>query len=267
MGTKAEHSPYLLSWLSFTKDFEKDGTTVNTDNGPNYCLHRDFYAPEEGRHFSRHVILYHNEERSRLKAHHLRKKLREDFPGRPLEFIEITTEGPSDYPALISGLQSVLKRLDTNDIHAFTPIGTTAVRYSWLYAAVNLIGGNKKLSLWHSPPPPEGADWRSTKYRYEVLPFKLSGYGLSAYAANTGSAPKPDFFEAEILKKVYREARGLGEIRNVNVLIKGETGTGKENLAREVHHSAGNKTARFEKNYQIYVLIKFSKTVFCGTDG
>lgn len=233
----------LISWIATTHDFfvkNEKGETVRSETrfnkqGPHFSLYEDFKG------FDTHYLLAQSQEDRRfiqweLLASELRTHFEKDVILKPMNINDI-----SDVGEIKSRVDELLNEMDTEQpIEVFINPGTPAMQTVWY-----LIGAErsaiKNIRFFKRREKKHIKDYRKPSNEY--LDFDTSQFAHVTNIRETisnkrsGKAPKI----TNSLKDVYNRAYQVAGNNRTTVLIQGDTGTGKEYLARYIHDSSHRK--------------------------
>lgn len=235
----------LLSWLAYTHDFvkKKNDSGLEVDiEGPTFSFHEYFFEDYEN-----HLILSAaNGEDTRTE--HLINELNRAFPGRTIEpkYMRIANRDIIDLEKISSKIQGLLYRLSDYEIDIFISPGTPTMQTAWVLAHLTL---NLNTRLIQVRPKKYTVD----KKRPERLFIKIKRDTALASLIIKESVTKKievldlekDIFKSESIIPLYDKAYKIAQSYEATVLIQGETGTGKEHLAKFIHDNSLRKNAPF----------------------
>ena len=256
----------LISWLAFNNDF-KEGQ-VDTTNSPNYSMHKMFWE------FDRHIILSSNKDDD-TKLEFLVTKLAIDFPDHKVELRFMNISDVINMPEIKTKVETLLLELKDDDITIFFSPGTSAMQVSWYICHTSL--GLKTRLVQVRPAA------KSRKKQNELLEIttEQSSIPVTSILKEQLFDKKrgekiiyEDYLITESLKYVYRRAEKIAQTDKVTVLINGETGTGKEHLAKYIHINSIRKSkayitvncSAFNDELLAAQLFGYKKGAFTGAD-
>ena len=227
----------LLSWLAFNNDF-KEGK-VDIENSPNYNMHKFFWK------YDKHIILCASKGDD-AKAAFLENQLLLDFPNHLVEIRYMNVPDVIDLSEIKTKVETLLLSLKNDDITIFFSPGTSIMQVSWYICHTSLGLKTKLIQI-------RPASKSKTK-KPEVLEIKTDTSSVpvtsiikEVLAEERTQEPsiQRSFKLTNSLIEIYDKAEKIANTDKVTVLINGETGTGKEHLARFIHE----KSIRKEKPY------------------
>jgi DNA-binding NtrC family response regulator len=252
----------LISW--YDKSDFLDGKP--NPEGPTVSFHAYFYKHE------RHIILSPKKSEDRdTAATHLSSYLRKHFPDRTVEFIYLDIEDPIDHREIQAKVHPVLASLKDNDIDIFVSPGTPAMQVVWYLAHMSL---NLNTTLYQTRP----ARFTAKKDKPELIKIQMerSSLGMTAlyHQEEVKRSSSDSYFLTPSIEKIYENARKVAQTDEVTVLILGDSGTGKENLARHIHQNSIRKEkpyiaincSAFSDSLLESRLFGYKKGAFTGAD-
>lgn len=257
----------LISWMSFNNDFTKDGK-VDLENSPNYNMHKLFW------NFDKHLILSSSkEDDTRMIV--LENQLRLSFPKQELEIKYMNISDVISIPEIKTKVETLLLSLKDDDITIYFSPGTSAMQVSWYICHTSL--GLKTRLVQVRPAA------KSKKKEHELLEIVTEQSAIpftsilkeQLFDRKSGEKKVPeDYLITESLKDVYKRAERIASTDHVTVLINGETGTGKEHLAKFIHVNSIRKAkpyitvncSAFNDELLAAQLFGYKKGAFTGAD-
>jgi transcriptional regulator with PAS, ATPase and Fis domain len=219
----------LISWYDRV-DFLQNG--VNPD-GPVLSFHQYFYKHD------RHVILSgKKDEGNDTPGTFLISTLRRLFPERKIEMVYMDIQDPIDHQEIQTKVNSVLATMKDDDLDLFVSPGTPAMQVVWY---LTHMSAQLKTTLYQTRP----AQFTKKKDKPELIKIKFerSSMALTAlyHQEEVKKSSNEVYFKTPAIEKIYENARKVALTDEVTVLILGDSGTGKENLAKHIHHSSMRK--------------------------
>ncbi len=241
-------SHILLSWLDPLADFhqtanETDRAPRVRDDGPNYLLHAHHYHPQG---YERHVLLYSEP----VGTHHkygdaFAKRIKREFSRNQLTVEHMALKSPSDLSEVKSQVAALLTRLASqgaSQLDLYFSTGTAAMILGW-YICHEMLKLPTRLITF---APPKFGYYQESPVLIEVR-VDQSPLPLAA-TIRQQAVDNPVPHEGPILTgattAVYEQATDVAAA-DCRVIIYGETGTGKELLARHIHNNSSRKDKPF----------------------
>jgi DNA-binding NtrC family response regulator len=231
----------LISWWSPFSDFiqSEKGKTVNL-NGPNYEVHKYFFD-----NYEKHILLC-SERTENTAFEFLGNTILNSFPKNKLEMRYLALNDISDFFEIKSKVEPILIEHREFQIHLFFTPGTSAMSIVWF-----LMHQHSGLnSVLFQTFKAEDSSLGKPECKY----FKLEkADGLSSFLIRQESEEsnikdtkkEENYFISNSLKTVYDMAYTVAQADRGNILILGDSGTGKEHLASFIHHKSARKKAAF----------------------
>ena len=221
----------LFSWVAFNNDF-KDGH-VDKENSPNYLFHKYYY------HYDTHYILS-SASGDDLRAELLLTTIKNDFSGHQVEIHYMNINNVIDLNEIKTKVERLLLQHRENEIDIFFSPGTSAMQVSWYICHTSLGLKSRLLQLkparFTQSGKPELLEMKTGK---SDVPMTATIRDIMIDEKDQGKLP--DYLITSGIRNVYDKAEKISQTDKVTVLIYGQTGTGKEHLARYIHnHSSRN---------------------------
>ncbi len=216
----------LISWIAHHNDFENAGVL---DTGPTSSFHRYFYKHD------RHIILSTKKETD-IRAEHLLNFLNRNYPERTIEIAFLDIQDPIDHQEIQSKVTPFLVGLKDDLIDIFISPGTPAMQVVWYLSHLSL---NLNTTLFQT----REAKHTKQKDKPELIKiqFDRSSMGITAMYHQEEvkrTSSNEGYYLTPTIEKIYDNAKKVAHTDEVTVLILGDSGTGKENLAKYIHKNS-----------------------------
>ncbi|HTA26652.1 MAG TPA: sigma 54-interacting transcriptional regulator, partial [Bacteroidia bacterium] len=227
----------LISWMALEFDFIKGKGTVNPD-GPSSTVHKFFYK------YDYHLLLTSSKNAmDDTRYQYLATFLRNTYKHK----VEERALGISDVINLeeISGkIYPLLLGLKNHDIDIFISPGTPTMQVAWYLA-------NESLGIKTNLFQLRKAEHSRTGMPEQIwIKMEKSNYTSSLIIKQgklDASVSSEENLVVDSLNGIYKRAEKIAGTDHVRVLITGETGTGKEILAKYIHANSPRRNAKFER--------------------
>lgn len=217
----------LISWIAYNNDFYEGD--INS-KGPTLSLYDYHYSDEE---YDLHLILAIKSVEN-IRIEKLLSHLRNKYPERNIESEILSITDPIDLKEIKTKVEQVLLSHHKDEIDIFISPGTSMMQLAW-YICHTTLG--LKTRLFQIRPAKFG---KSNKPEKIILNITSSDIPRSAIITQMGSEKESsdNYLITESLESVYEHAFKIAQTDRVYTLITGETGTGKEHLARYIHEQS-----------------------------
>lgn len=225
----------LISWLAYVNDFtDKDGKLAVDPSGPTADFHRYFYDAEG---YDRHVLLSQGgPDDPRLVA--LTEFLRSRFRSHTVEPVAMHVSDVINVQEIKGKIEALLAKYADREVHVFVSPGTPAMQVAWYLA---YLGSASRIKLLQTRRGENGKP--PTLVPVDLERSQEVG-SLVLRAATPESTPREGFFPPS-LERIYERARKVADTDRVTALITGDSGTGKERLARFIHTTSARSSGPF----------------------
>lgn len=235
---------FLISWIAVNNDFEKNQVSLE---GPTIRFHENFFKD-----YDCHLLLFipSDNDVGQPKEMLLYSALKREFPKHLVELkpINVSINDVVDFNRIYAELSKLLYSLKNDELDIFVSPGTPTMQVVWhfLHSEMGL-----KTRLLQTLKPEH-----SRLKKPELIEIKMTQANYANYLLRQeqvvefekdkkNKEKQPDYLITPALKPIYKLAEEIALTNNTTVLIQGETGTGKEHLAREIHNKSKRKNAPF----------------------
>lgn len=226
-------SRILLSWLAYNNDF-KQGIVDTT--GPTYTFHKKFFD------YDKHIILSAAAaEDSRLDW--LVNTLKRDFVNRTVEGRYMNISSIIDLKEIYGKVQPLLLSYKYDEITIFISPGTPTMQVAWYLSHMNL-GLNTTL-VQTIPGNRLSAKNNAELVHIDVEKSLVPTAALIKEQTSATSDDSEDYKITNSIRPIYQKALKIAEAEKVTVLIMGDSGTGKEHLAKYIHENSPRSSKPF----------------------
>ncbi len=228
----------LVSWIATYYDFIKESGEVQ-HTGPTYHCHETFYDSEV---YEKHLLLSSSkgkdDDNNGLKAELLANELRVFFPSHSVELVHMGIANILDFQEIKYRVESVLQEYEGWEIDVLFSTGTTPMRMTWVL--LHLEDNDLKINLVQGVDQLMGMG----KARFERIIINRSEVSYRLLVSRNTS-PSPTRYMGPTLQRVYDQASKLAAHGDLRCLIQGESGSGKELLARFIHDQSPRHNRKF----------------------
>lgn len=264
----------LFSWLAVNNDINRDDNGkfigINHD-GPNFNMHKYFYNPDDEKEYDKHILLY-SDKRNEQGAIRVKNDIQKEFTGHKVEIWNMEIRDVIDITEIKPKIEALLMEYDNDEIDLFVSPGTPAMTVAWYICHTTLGLKTRLLQLRPSSKTKSG--------KPELLDINIekseTPYTSIVKEKNLHERDKrdPDYLITDTIKPIYKKAELIAETDRVTVLINGETGTGKEHLAKYIHDNSIRKNkpyvtincSAFNDQLLESRLFGYKKGAFTGAD-
>lgn len=213
----------LISWLAFTNDFSQ-GTF--DPKGPTAMLHQNYLEK-----YDQHLLLLSwkaGDADRQMREGLLNTYLKKQSFSKQVNTRHVPLADPINVKEIQTRLEKVLNDYRGHNLDAFISPGTPAMQVAWylLY-----LGGQYRLNLFQTRRPVHTGG--ETKKEY--IELEQNKLAQPAAIRQQNKPEKGEGIRPKYLHRVYEQARKIAQADQVSTLIIGETGSGKEGLARYIH--------------------------------
>lgn len=230
----------LVSWLAYNNDFERNHENgamqgINKD-GPNFNMHKYFWE------YDRHIILYSGKG-DKTGVEMLINAINNDYPKHKVENVNMGINDPIDLSEIKPKVEAFLMNISEDAIDIFASPGTPTMQVAWYICHTTL-----KLNTRIIQTRPRGKSL-SGKPDFLIMELEQSSSPVTMLIKEKllqERGMREDYIITQSIKPVYDMAELIAQNHFTTVLIQGETGTGKEHLARFIHENSPRKKKPFE---------------------
>lgn len=227
----------LISWLAYRHDFNRDQETeavkgINPE-GTNYNMHKYFYK------YDKHILLFSGRGDG-AGAERLKNEINREFSDHVIDLINMEIKDPINLAEIKPKVEARLMELSDHEIDIFVSPGTPAMYVAWYICHTTL---SLKTRLIQTRP----AKFTQTN-EPELLTINVEKSRTPI--TSVIKEQRLDIMEEEVydylitnsIKPTYNKAELLAQNDKSTVFIYGDTGTGKEHLARYLHEHSIRKS-------------------------
>lgn len=236
---------YLIGWEAHWHDY-KDGKP--SPAGTNFTFHQYFY---EKNNYDQHILLYNNrtvEDKNRVEQ--LSNFIKSQYDDEEhkivptaLEIIDVISLNEIK-PKVIGAIES-LKLNPGDEIDFFISPGTPTMQVVWHLIHLELI--NIKSRLLQTRPGKHTKDGKPELLIVEIEKSSAPNTLIEKKRIdlNQDQLLDEEFWSTPSLERVYSKALKVAMTDGIHVLIQGDTGVGKEHLAKYVHANSTRNNKPF----------------------
>ena len=222
----------VISWLAYNNDFHEG--KVNT-GGPTYQFHQNFFQHD------RHILLSSTKaDDTRLES--LLNQIQRDFRDHLVEGKYMDVANVIDLEDILYKVKKLLQEYSEHQIDIFFSPGTSIMQLSW-YICHTTLGLNTNLLQTWKGRNSEKPSITSIKLEKTQVPQTYLAY--QSQQQNSDYFDDEDYLITRSIRPVYENARKIAQTDNITTLIIGDTGTGKEHLAKYTHQHSDRRRQSF----------------------
>ncbi|MEL6193541.1 MAG: sigma 54-interacting transcriptional regulator [Bacteroidota bacterium] len=225
----------LVSWIAWYYDFE--GGEVNLQ-GPTFDVHEHFYDDHE-----KHLILSSGP-KGDIRSELLYTRLKHAYPNRQIELKYTDVQDVYDFRELRIHAERALESLKEYETDILFSNGTTPMRLVWLILHLEKNGYHTRLIQGKDPEMAE----EGNRFPEIQADTSLFTQGIRIRKREEGKTER-SLLTLQKLLPLYKKAEQIAEVDGITTLLEGESGSGKEVMARYIHaQSARSKKAMVSVN-------------------
>jgi transcriptional regulator with PAS, ATPase and Fis domain len=223
----------VFSWLAVEKDFTENGAINET--GPTVIFHVHHFD------YDFHYLLCTPD--YQFRAAQMKRYIEKNFPNNRIKIITLDIGmAHRDLNIIKNKVEALLMQYRNNQIDMLISTGSGLMKIAW-YICHTTLGLNSRLIQIIKPIESKNHDFPDI-YTINVQQSTVPTSAL-ILEHNQQKKTKKAFYISRTLKKVYNRAFKVAQADNVSCLIVGNTGTGKEFLARYIHNNSPRKHRPF----------------------
>ncbi len=226
----------LMSWVAFA-DFKEKGSNELSEQSPNLDFHK-----ENKKKYDMHILLIEAEndvdDKEWRRAMNLKSTLEKTHRNISFKAEPVSIKSAFDLPSIYRGVENILKKYSKDEVDIIFTIGSTMMSLVW-YMLHSEKGINTHLIQGIAPFwLPEG------KKQFSPVIIERKDVGIIGLEYPDKVIPTEHKITKSI-DKIYQKARIIAKHDPVTTLITGESGSGKEDLAKTIHQYSKRNNNRF----------------------
>lgn len=228
----------LISWLGVEKDMLND-KLANT-NGPTWNFYKYYYKDFK---INQHILLVTTNMLHRAK-HFARQAT--DYFGFNIKILPVEITGVHyDLAEIKTKVENILMQYRDNQILIFFSTGSAIMKIAWylLHTSLGLNTQVLQIIRKEESQSPDKPDLFILNFEKSSIPYSVLIREQSLKSQQKSQKPTPIITKS--LESIYDKALQVAQTDNISVLILGETGTGKEELARYIHQNSIRRNKPF----------------------
>ena len=223
----------LISWVAKNMDFIK-GEGKPDPNGPNSLVHKHLYK------YDYHILLSDKTASNDLSYEVLVNYLLSAYK-HDIREMYMNIKDVIDVKEIKAKIEKLLLDYRKDEIEIFISPGTPSMQVAWYLAHVGL---GLKTKLFQTRPSKYSKNNIFEKLYVDIEKSSITSSFIIKESILNDNENK-DILITNSLKPIYKIAEKVAATNNVPVLILGETGTGKEKLARFIHEKSHRVKEKF----------------------
>lgn len=223
----------LISWVAKNMDFIK-GEGKPDPSGPNSLVHKHLYE------YDYHILLSDKTATNDLSYEVLVNYLLNTYK-HDIREVYLNIKDVIDVKEIKAKIEKLLLEHRKDEIDIFISPGTPSMQVAWYLAHMGL-GLNTRL--FQTRPIKYSNNNTYEKLYVDIEKSSITSSFIIKESMLNDSKDKT-VLVTDSLKPIYRVAEKVAATSDVPVLILGETGTGKEKLARFVHEKSHRAKEKF----------------------
>lgn len=230
----------LVSWVARNNDFLKmvdDRLEVNPQG-----THINFYRNENiSENYEKHLLLYTpaDDKLEENAYRRLYEYLQRLFPD--IILMKIPVSDVLSVAEIQGKCYELLEDYTDTEIDIFISPGTPSMQTAWYLTAISMAN----VRLFQVRPPKYRKEVRGNVKEYIEITKDDTPKFLNILEKYKSSKEEKSFVTLPSLISVYKDAEKVAVTNKVTALIQGETGTGKELLAKHIHRCSTRKNDPF----------------------
>lgn len=233
-------SRILFSWIAYNHDFkslESGHIIFNPDGTHGDCYKHGIFKYKE------HILLSKASKKGEDNRFERVVEGVKPYANKITPcYLNIAKEDVINVEVLVKSLEKELSKYSKDDLEAYISPGTPAMQTAWYLLASKF--SNLKLFQVNPPKfrngkPPEKKQVRIIRTE---IPSKLNYYHHAVRKIDNEKDSK--ILVTKSMKHFYYRAKKIALTHDVTTLIKGETGTGKEYVAKYIHNQSAGRSKR-----------------------
>ncbi|WP_439504890.1 sigma 54-interacting transcriptional regulator [Sediminibacterium sp.] len=232
----------LITWLGYNEDFVEKGDNISINPSGFTCsVHKDIYEEYK---YDNHIILYTSDREGEIKKQLERRKyelkdhLNTFFKKHKFELVDsnIDKSDLQSYTAIESSLRSLINSFDAdNQLSVIAGTGPTAVAMAWSNLSISM---QNRFSLYLLQKP-EYTKSKKISSLIELKPVRNEWLDNVLRENHFKLELPDDIYKDSIVIEEYKKAEVVAKALDINVLILGETGCGKDRMAEFIVNNSG----------------------------
>lgn len=232
----------LVSWMAYKNDFtNQDGVPKVNEEGTTASFHRYFFDKQ----YEKHILLSSGKE-GQIRMDFLLNYLHRTFPDHVIEPHYFGDIDVISLEQILAKIYPLLTKLKSSSIDLFISPGTPTMQTAWYLAHWS---SDIETRLLQVRPKEFTKNKKRPELEFVEITKDATTYGAMIRQAQNerpaNALKDKGFLKTASILPIYDKAYKVALAANATVLIMGDTGTGKEHLARYIHDQSPRRDADF----------------------